>query len=71
MKTVCQVLRNFTVHILREMEIATDSNRPRAQLHHSITPKWNNESFSYDHCRQFALSFLFSFGHACTAILTI
>ena len=65
MKIVCKVLRNFTVPILRKMEITIDFNGPGGQLHHSIAQK---QSYSFDHCQQFALSFI-SFGHVGTATL--
>ena len=45
MKTVCKILRNFTVQILRKREITIDFNGPRGQLHHSITQKRKHESF--------------------------
>ena len=45
MKTVCKILRNFTIPILRKIEITIDFNGPKGHLHHSITQKWNSESF--------------------------
>ena len=75
MRAVCKVLRNFTVPILRKMEITIDFNGPGGQLHHLITQKHGtvnlfqtSPSCSLDHCGQFALSFI-SFGHVCTATL--
>ena len=56
------------------MAITIDFYGPGGQLHHSITQKQNGESFSpsysFDHCRQYPLSFM-SFGQVDTATLLV
>ena len=42
MKTVCQILKNFTIPNLRTIEISVGL---KAMFHQTITQKWNGESF--------------------------
>ena len=45
METVFKVLRNFTILILRKIEITIDFNGPEGRLLHSNTRKWNGAFF--------------------------
>ena len=73
---MCKFLRSFTIPIFSKVEITIDFNGQQTQLYCSNTQYWNGESFSnltsysFDHCRQFALKFL-SFGHVGTATLRL
>ena len=57
---VCQSMefkKKLTILVLSKSEITIDFNEPVGQIYHLNTQKQN--SYSYDHCQQFVLWFIF------------